>query len=163
MNNRRANEVRGFLFERIWGDASETDNSVYHPATGEKGPKGLSVYFHQHIDRVTNELVSILAQCSANQLDPLAPGDIRKLVRDIGFLALEMATQRAHVTLEFCVHGDIIQQGKHFKDETAGDGAIGPARVDLMTEPALTRLGNGRDELTEYKVLRKGTFVAGRT
>ncbi|KAM7182875.1 hypothetical protein V8F20_012816 [Naviculisporaceae sp. PSN 640] len=162
-NNKETNEVRAFLFERLRADvvASATTQPA-DSANGEKGAKGLPAYFYKHVETVMNELLSVLSRCSAGNLNPLAPSLIQDLVRDVGLLALEMATQRAHVTLEFCIHGDVIQHGKYFTDEASGEGAAGPARVDLMIEPALTRMGNGRDKLTELDVVRKGSFVALR-
>ncbi|KAK4207464.1 hypothetical protein QBC37DRAFT_433406 [Rhypophila decipiens] len=164
LNDKQTNEVRGFLFEQIWGDvisASTAMSPEYQ--SNASGNKGLSIYLDRRIDVVADELVSVLSRCSGNNLDSRAPAQVRELVRHIGLLGLEMATQRAHLTLEFRAHGEDIQQGTVFMDETVGEGASGAACVDLLTEPAVTRLGNGRNDFTEYKVLRPGTFVAMRS
>ena len=79
----------------------------------------------------------------------------------MALLALEMATQRSHVTLQFCGYGEMIQAGDLFRDENDSDSnGEGMVRVDLMTEPGLLRLGNGREDLTSRRVLGKGGFIA---
>lgn len=113
---------------------------------------------------MTGELISDLTRCSGNALDSHAPAIIRGVVHDVAMLALEMATQCSHLTLQSCRYGDMIQSGEIFRDEDAdkGDGAA-MMRVDLMTSPGLLKLGNGREDLTSSVVLCTGGFVPLRS
>lgn len=150
------------MFERIWTDVtSPAGVSAADGKDAKARVTGFTTYFHRHVERVTAELVSKLTQCSADALDPRAPSAVRDVVHDTALLALEMATQRSHVTLQFCAYGETVRAGDLFRDEnaTGGDGT-GMVRVDLMTEPALLRLGNGREDLTSRKVLNKGGLIA---
>jgi hypothetical protein len=116
--------------------------------------------FHRNISYVTQQLTNTLHQISNGLLDPRAPSQVSTLVRDLGTLALEMGSQRAHVYLEVCHYGERIRPGDKFKDESDYDGL--DAQVDLMTKPCMVRVGDGREDLVSQKVIEKGDFVSTR-
>ena len=77
---------------------------------------------------------------------------------EFGVLALEMGSQRANILLERCSHGDVVKGGDFFKDDNA---SFGPSvQVDLMTQPCLRRIGDGREDIHIQRVIAKGDFVS---
>ncbi|KAJ4320324.1 hypothetical protein N0V84_005926 [Fusarium piperis] len=113
--------------------------------------------FQANVNTVANELVAALQRASGNQLDPQASGEIAEFVEGLGTLALEMASQRAQIYLDSCEHGESANADR-FKDE-AGMGS-GSSTVDLMIQPCIRRVGDGRNDLRAERVIVKGDFVS---
>ncbi|KAF4467743.1 hypothetical protein FALBO_5374 [Fusarium albosuccineum] len=113
--------------------------------------------FRANLQLVTDDLVASLHRVSGNQLSPQASGEITGFVQGLGTLALEMAAQRAHIFLEACEHGERVSAEK-FKDES--DMGSGSMLVDLMIQPCIRRVGDGRDDLKAERVIVRGDFVS---
>lgn len=107
---------------------------------------------------VEQELIDTLQHICHGRLDPRAPSLITSMVHDFGVLSLEMGSQRAQIMLESCRHGDVVNAGELFKDDNSSFGAS--VQVDLMTQPCLMRIGDGREDLNTHKVIVKGDIVS---
>ncbi|KAK3319152.1 hypothetical protein B0H66DRAFT_475876 [Apodospora peruviana] len=153
-NDKKNNEGRGFFFERMLG-------GILNPVDPNK-VEGFTSYFLANIDAVAEEMVQTLQKCSGYRLDERAPAQIASVARGLGILSLEMGSQPAHIILEGCSHGDWIRPGDMFKDEYETEGGS-PVQVDLMTEPCMVRIGNGREDLTTRKVVSKGNIITLKT
>ncbi|RSL96228.1 hypothetical protein CEP52_011593 [Fusarium oligoseptatum] len=114
-------------------------------------------FFQANVNIVTNDLVASLQRASGSRLDPQASGEIAEFVEGLGILALEMASQRAQIYLDSCEHGESANIDR-FKDE-AGMGG-GSSTVDLMIQPCIRRVGDGRNDLRAERVIVKGDFVS---
>ncbi|RSM16798.1 hypothetical protein CDV31_004407 [Fusarium ambrosium] len=114
-------------------------------------------FFQANVNMVTNDLVASLQRASGSRLDPQASGEIAEFVEGLGILALEMASQRAQIYLDSCEHGESANIDR-FKDE-AGMGG-GSSTVDLMIQPCIRRVGDGRNDLRAERVIVKGDFVS---
>ncbi|KAM0428568.1 hypothetical protein ACHAPT_006928 [Fusarium lateritium] len=113
--------------------------------------------FQANVNMVTNDLVASLQRASGSRLDPQASGEIAEFVEGLGTLALEMASQRAQIYLDSCEHGESANADR-FKDES-GMGS-GSSTVDLMIQPCIRRVGDGRNDLRAERVIVKGDFVS---
>jgi hypothetical protein len=114
-------------------------------------------FFQANVQLVTNDLLASLQRASGSRLDPQASGEIAEFVEGLGTLALEMASQRAQIYLDSCEHGESANVDR-FKDE-AGMGS-GSATVDLMIQPCIRRVGDGRNDFRAERVIVKGDFVS---
>ncbi|KAI8692573.1 hypothetical protein NCS56_00014300 [Fusarium sp. Ph1] len=114
-------------------------------------------FFQANVQLVTNNLLASLQRASGSRLDPQASGEIAEFVEGLGTLALEMASQRAQIYLDSCEHGESANVDR-FKDE-AGMGS-GSAMVDLMIQPCIRRVGDGRNDFRAERVIVKGDFVS---
>ncbi|KAK0726571.1 hypothetical protein B0T21DRAFT_315912 [Apiosordaria backusii] len=150
LNRRQVNEGRGFFFERILDDFQNNKSN---------SEKAFTSYFRDNIERVTQGLVRALQQCFGQTLDSQVNKRIWTVVRDAGVLALQMGSQRSHVLLQACVRGDIVQLKHMFEDETSPSSEEVKVIVDLMTQPCLMRIGNGKEDLTREQVIVKGTII----
>ncbi|KAH6970603.1 hypothetical protein BKA56DRAFT_596645 [Ilyonectria sp. MPI-CAGE-AT-0026] len=128
-----------------------------HGAIGQADNKYVRL-FRTNVEAVTEALVSSLQQVAQIRLDPGIWEEVAGFVEGLGTLALEMGSQRAHVYLETCEYGEDIVVGDRFRD----DAELGYERltVDLMTQPCLRRVGDGREDLTTQRTIVKGDFVA---
>lgn len=111
-------------------------------------------FFQANVQLVTNDLLASLQRASGSRLDPQASGEIAEFVEGLGTLALEMASQRAQIYLDSCEHGESANIDR-FKDE-AGMGTT----VDLMIQPCIRRVGDGRNDFRAERVIVKGDFVS---
>ncbi|KPM44201.1 hypothetical protein AK830_g2313 [Neonectria ditissima] len=114
--------------------------------------------FHANIQAVTQDIVSSLQQVANTHLDPRIWDEVASFVQGLGTLALEMGSQRAHVYMETCEHGESVAVGDRFRDDA--DLGYDTLQVDLMTQPCLTRVGDGREDLQTARTIVKGDFVA---
>ncbi|KAK3687823.1 hypothetical protein B0T22DRAFT_479106 [Podospora appendiculata] len=153
-NDKKTNEARGFHFEKILQE-------IKNPADASR-EKRSTIYFRANVDQVTQDLVHALQRCSNMQLDARGPAQIATVVHDVGILALEMGSQRAHVMMEACSYGARITPGDKFKDESESSGGS-DVQVDLMTQPCMVRMGDGREDLALFKVISKGNVIALKT
>ncbi len=153
-NNKATNTWRGELFEAILRDVRN----------GEAG-KAYASMFRANVDKVTKELINTLQRLCSGRLDLRAHSQIETISNGLGILGLEMASQRPHVLLERCRYGDRIPRGERgserFKDD--GDGSGSSLDVDLMIQPCLRRVGDGRGDLFSEKVIVKGEIVLLRS
>ncbi|KAK0662129.1 hypothetical protein QBC41DRAFT_31801 [Cercophora samala] len=149
----KMNEGRGFLFERILEDFRLNNSN---------DEKAFTSYFRQNINRVTEGLVRALQQGSGQKLDPQVNKRIWTVVRDAGVLALQMGTQRSRVMLVACARGDIVQLKHIFEDETGHSEEV-KVIVDMMTQPGLMRIGDGKEDLTREQVIQKGKIIPLKT
>lgn len=147
------NEGRGFLFERILEDFRRNNST---------DEKAFTTYFRQNIERVTEDLVRALQQWSGQALDSQVNKRIWTVVRDAGVLALQMGSQRSRVMLVACSRGDIVQLKHIFEDETGHSEEV-KVIVDMMTQPGLMRIGNGKEDLTREQVISKGKVIPLKT
>ena len=109
--------------------------------------------------RVTEaRLLATLQHISGSLLGKKTRSLITNLVGDFGILSLETASQRSHIMLEQCAHGDIAPSSK-FKDDD-GDAKAAKVVVELMTQPCMIRIGDGQRELHAEVVLVQGGVVA---
>ncbi|KAH8665637.1 hypothetical protein BGZ61DRAFT_559608 [Ilyonectria robusta] len=131
--------------------------ATQHGAIGQADNKYVRL-FRANVESVTEDLVSSLQQVAQIRLDPGIWEEVAGFVEGLGTLALEMGSQRAHVYLETCEYGEDIIVGDRFRD----DAELGYERltVDLMTQPCLRRVGDGREDLTTQRTIVKGDFVA---
>ncbi|KAH7012862.1 hypothetical protein EDB80DRAFT_834460 [Ilyonectria destructans] len=131
--------------------------ATQHGAIGQADNKYVRL-FRTNVEAVTGDLVSSLQQVAQIRLDPGIWEEVAGFVEGLGTLALEMGSQRAHVYLETCEYGEDIAVGDRFRD----DAELGfeRLRVDLMTQPCLRRVGDGREDLTTQRTIVKGDFVA---
>ncbi|KAK3324532.1 hypothetical protein B0T19DRAFT_232001 [Cercophora scortea] len=150
-NDKKTNEGRGFRFEKIL-------DKIKDPADSSRDKQSV-IYFRANVDQVTQDLVHALQRCSNMQLDARAPAQIATVVHDVGILALEMGSQRAHIMMESCSYGARITPGDKFKDESESSGGS-DVQVDLMTQPCMVRIGDGREDLTSFKVISMGNVIA---
>lgn len=118
-------------------------------------------FFNNNVIAVTNELVSILLLASQNHLSSQATTEVAGIVEGFGLLALDMGSQRAHVYVESCQYGEVIKAGDLFVDET--EHRSGGLTVDLMTQPSVRRVGDGREDLKLQRAIVKGDFIALKT
>ncbi|VBB84540.1 Putative protein of unknown function [Podospora comata] len=149
----KMNEGRGFLFERILEDFRRNNST---------DEKAFTAYFRQNIERVTEDLVRALQQWSGQALDSQVNKRIWTVVRDAGVLALQMGSQRSRVMLVACSRGDIVQLKHIFEDETGHSDEV-KVIVDMMTQPGLMRIGNGKEDLTREQVISKGKVIPLKT
>ncbi|KAH7158106.1 hypothetical protein B0J13DRAFT_603758 [Dactylonectria estremocensis] len=114
--------------------------------------------FYTNVDVVTDHLVSALEQVVNTSLDSTIREQVIGFVEGLGILALEMGSQRAHICLETCEYGEKIVAGDRFRN----DAELGYEQlaVDLMTQPCLRRIGDGRENLTTERTIAHGDFVA---
>ncbi|KAK3379021.1 hypothetical protein B0T24DRAFT_589628 [Lasiosphaeria ovina] len=150
-NDKKSNIRRSFFFEGILSD-------VKNPAQPGR-ETGFAADFRANVDRVAQDLVRTLQQCSNGKLDARGPPKIEGVVHDLGLLALEMGSQRAHVFIEGCAHGERITAGDRFKIEEGSADGLDMWRVDLMTQPCMVRVGDGTEDPTTTKVISKGKIV----
>ncbi|KAF6812366.1 hypothetical protein CPLU01_14914 [Colletotrichum plurivorum] len=113
--------------------------------------------FNANVSHVAEELTNALQHLGNGRLDSRAPAKVQDLTRQVGELALQMGAQRAQVFLEGCQHGDMIQPGERFCEEVESRGQV---QVDLMMQPALVRVGDGREDLSSETVVAKGSMVS---
>ncbi|KAF6797595.1 hypothetical protein CSOJ01_12913 [Colletotrichum sojae] len=113
--------------------------------------------FNANVSHVAEELNNALQHLGNGKLDSRAPAKVQDLTRQAGELALQMGAQRAQVFLEGCQHGDVIQPGERFCEEVESRGQV---QVDLMMQPALVRVGDGREDLSSETVVAKGSMVS---
>ena len=155
--NAKTNSGRAWFFDGVLHFVKSSSATDSHET--EKYRR----FFWANVNRVGDELVQTLRYICNDQMDSRALGQIASLVHDVGILALEMASQRAHVYLEQCGHGDPVTAGAHFKDDRGSAGSEGAmVKVDLMTQPCMMRVGDGSADLASEKVLVKGEVVALR-
>ncbi|CAM1505508.1 Fc.00g111450.m01.CDS01 [Cosmosporella sp. VM-42] len=152
-NTKPTNTWRAAFFEALLkgirqGTAGQLDNRYIR-------------LFHANVEDVTDDIVSSLQRVSENRLDPRARSEIAAFVEGLGTLALEMGSQRAHLYLETCDYGENLLSGERFKDD--GEARAGNLTVDLMTQPCIRRVGDGREDLTVQRVIVKGDFVCLKT
>ncbi|KAH7176555.1 hypothetical protein EDB81DRAFT_772978 [Dactylonectria macrodidyma] len=114
--------------------------------------------FYTNVDIVTDHLVSALQQVVNADLDSTIREQVTSFVEGLGMLALEMGSQRAHICLETCEYGENIVVGDRFRDDA--EQGYDQLTVDLMTQPCLRRIGDGRDNLTTERTISHGDFVA---
>lgn len=147
-NDKETNSWRALLFDAILKD-------VMNPSSAGKEGRYSSL-FKSNIQAVAAELVDTLQGVCSHSLDPYIY-QVDVITRDLGVLALQMGSQRAHILLETCTHGQRLRGNDKFTDET--HSLDSDASVDLMTQPCLIRLGDGCEDLTSMKVLVKGNFM----
>ncbi|KAK0721829.1 hypothetical protein B0T26DRAFT_749306 [Lasiosphaeria miniovina] len=150
-NDKKSNIRRSFFFEGILSD-------VKNPAQPGR-ETGFAADFRANVDRVAQDLVRTLQQCSNGKLDARGPPKIEGVVHGLGLLALEMGSQRAHVFIEGCAHGERITAGNRFKIEEGSADELDMWRVDLMTQPCMVRVDDGTEDPTTTKVISKGKIV----
>jgi hypothetical protein len=114
--------------------------------------------FHENVRYVANHLTHTLHDICQGRLKIEAPAQISNIVHGLGILALEMGSQRAHVYLEICSYQDRIKSGEHFKDSNGLEGSN--VQVDLMLQPCMIRVGDGREDLDTQKVVALGDVVS---
>jgi hypothetical protein len=139
---------RAALFDAILRDVKATFDMHQQ--------KKYSGLFRRNVESVSRRLSETLNYLSGGRLDSRAPTQIATIVHDLGILALEMGSQRAHVYMETCKHGDRVRPGDLFRDES---DSMESDKVDLMTQPCVIRVGDGREDLNTMKVIVKGDFV----
>ena len=130
-------------------------------AQQHEGPHTYPGMFRANVDRVERALTDKLLQLSNRQLDSRVPAQIFKLVYDVGILSLQMGSQRAHVMLEPCESGEVIQAGDRFADE--GGLTDVDTTVRLMTQPCMVRIGDGNTYTTSEHVIVIGRFISSRS
>jgi len=130
-------------------------------AQQHEGPHTYPGMFRANVDRVERALTDKLLQLSNRQLDSRVPAQIFKLVYDVGILSLQMGSQRAHVMLEPCESGEVIQAGDRFADE--GGLTDVDTTVGLMTQPCMVRIGDGNIDTTSEHVIVIGRFISSRS
>lgn len=115
--------------------------------------------FKANLERVETNLVQKLQGCKGQALSDGDSALVSSIVRDSGRLALRIGAQRASVLLQRPSHRDVVILGEYFTHDagTVVDGTI--AQVDLVLEPCMVRIGDGRDDLTSIKVISKGSVT----
>ncbi|KAI0125389.1 hypothetical protein BJ170DRAFT_696879 [Xylariales sp. AK1849] len=151
-NEKDVNVWRATLFQAILRESADPSVSAGRGRYGE--------LFLENIERVSRDWVETLQHISSGGLDTRAPQQIRTIAQELGILALQMGSQRAHVFLESCHHGDRVKPNEMFMDEGGSEGP--PIQVDIMTHPCIRRVGDGRDDVAIQKVVAKGGFVSLR-
>jgi hypothetical protein len=132
---------------------------IKNPATEDVEDKRLSARFQENLDFVVADMHNMLQHCCNGSLPVEALAQqISSVVRGFGILALEMGSQRAHIQLETCSYGDRITPGELFKDESESTGGS-DVQVDLVTQPCMVRIGDGREDLMSQVVISKGNVI----
>jgi hypothetical protein len=121
------------------------------------GEMAYAVVFQKNVDVVARRLYDTLHHIVNGQINPACFQQALAVVHKLGILALEMGTQRARVWLETCRCGEHSTPDEWKTEETASIGA--GVMVDLMVHPCLSRVGDGREDLSKKKVMAKGEFV----
>lgn len=114
--------------------------------------------FRSNVESVSHEMIDALEQIGNCRLDQQANQQISAIIHALGVLALQMGSQRAHIMLETCSHGAQVRPGEKFQNE--GDSSVPEAKVDLMTQPCMIRVGDNREDLKVQKVVAQGAIVA---
>ena len=113
--------------------------------------------FRANVNGVARELYNTLHHIIDGQLDPSCFQLATAIAQNLGVLALEMGTQQARVVMESCQYGDSASPDE-WKTEALGMSGAN-AQVDFMVHPCLSRVGDGRQDLSRKKVIVKGQFV----
>jgi hypothetical protein len=124
-------------------------------ATG--GEMAYAVVFQKNVDAVARRLYDTLHHIVDGQVGRANFQQAFAVAHKLGILVLEMGTQRARVWLQTCHYGEHSTPDGWKTEETASIGS--GVMVDLMVHPCLSRLGDGRGDLTKKKVMAKGEFV----
>jgi hypothetical protein len=148
-NNRRA-----WFFHTVLQEV-KASNFKAKPPTGDPWLKYPEL-FRMNVDRVSHELKQTLERAAGTVFGDDAARDIFNLTYDVGMLSLMMASQRAHVFLEFCRPNQQIRTGTWFRDENLSLDTA--AKVRAMTKPCLVRVADGEPE--RKQVLRQGEIMA---
>ncbi|KAK4225638.1 hypothetical protein QBC38DRAFT_482388 [Podospora fimiseda] len=146
-NDKETNLYRALHFKRILS-AIRADQGT--------GEVMLATMFETNVNHVTQRLLDILGHIVNAQLDRSCSEQAKSISRKMGILALEIGTQRAQVILEVCHYSDQVPAAGWKTEDATGAGT---QTVDLMIHPCLSRIGDGRGELSNKKVLAKGEFV----
>ncbi|KAK7424029.1 hypothetical protein QQX98_000639 [Neonectria punicea] len=149
-NTKELNTWRASFFDAL-------AKTIAHGTTGQTTNKYTRL-FRANMEAVTQDTVSSLQRVANARLDPRIWDEVAGFVEGLGTLALEMGSQRAHVYLETCSHGESVTVGDRFRDDA--DLGYEVLQVDLMTQPCLTRVGDGREDLQTARTIVKGDFVA---
>jgi len=118
----------------------------------------LSEDFGQNVRLVTKRLVDILQRLSGEPLSLVVQDTLPDLAKRAGLLALDIGSQRTCLRVETCHHRERPSSSDMFKDDSDGV-PWSQSQVDLMTKPCLMRIGDGRDNFTEERVLVPGTYT----
>jgi hypothetical protein len=123
--------------------------------------------FYRNVDAVSKELVALLKDLSGSYLvdkngRPIGEGEIAGIAGDVGMLALMAGSQRAHILVDTCAHGD-GSRALSDRFECEGSVEVGfPVVVDLMLQPCLRRVGDGHEDTATQNVVVKGSFLPQR-
>ncbi|KAH8879090.1 hypothetical protein GQ53DRAFT_856468 [Thozetella sp. PMI_491] len=147
-NDMKTNVIRASVFEMILAavKAKNVPRSQF------------ANLFYENIAQVTKGLVETLTRVSRKKLDESCMDQCKRICDKLAIFTLEMASQRAHVTLDMCGYESCVSP-QRYKVE----GTLLPADVvvvDLMIEPCLVRAGNGIIDLKSENVIVKGDVVA---
>lgn len=116
--------------------------------------------FKVNSDMIEQLLVRKLQQSNGRSLSASLMASVSTIVQDASRLALRMGAQRAHVMLQKPAHGDLITLDDYYRHNS---GTLGPGtrvQVELVLEPCMVRIGDGRDDLTSIKIIHKGSVFA---
>lgn len=153
-NDKDANTWRASFFADILKSVTRS-----HPAD----PHGLfASLFHANVRRVSEELAGALRRVSGGSLDAGAQAHIQDTSWELGILALQMGSQKAHLTLGLATQGQRLrgggQHGSKFKDETGSGGGSG--LVEATTQPCFVKLGDGTSDTSTENVIVIGQVVS---
>jgi hypothetical protein len=118
--------------------------------------------FIDNVDAVTQELLETLEKISqtGHRVSDQNARDIFDVTYNLGILSLKMASQRAHLFLEFAGHGERIKIGARFKDTGSKDRVHGEVVVaDIMTQPCLVKIGDGAGDFEKEVPLSQGEII----
>ena len=101
--------------------------------------------FNRNVTYLAQHITLTLQHLAAGRLKFGADDRVFNLVRGLGILALEMGSQRALVFIKSRQHGE--QAGKAFKDKSVFDRPSSDMKVDLVTQPCIMRIGDGREDM----------------
>jgi hypothetical protein len=152
--NEEANIWRASLFAGIL-------RVVIGSQTGAEGT-AYATMFHDNVKQVSQDLVDNLRYISSGPLNPRIFDSVQGIMRSVGILALQMGSQRAHITLVTCgpPYEDRFPNPGQFNDENGS--ATSGMEADLMIQPCLKRDGD-RDSSTSSKVIVHGEYVSLRS
>ncbi|KAK4169555.1 hypothetical protein QBC43DRAFT_307973 [Cladorrhinum sp. PSN259] len=121
------------------------------------GDVTLARMLEDNIQHVGRQLYDTLGHIVNAQFDQGCATKAMEIARLVAELALDMGTQRSQVVLQMCRHEE-----KPNPTEWATEQASGASRqqaVDLMVHPCLARIGDGREDSHNKKVIVKGGYV----
>ncbi|KAI3339485.1 hypothetical protein F4824DRAFT_455508 [Ustulina deusta] len=149
-NDKITNGWRASLFEAILRKVTST--------VKDRTVTGFSAFFRENVKIVMDDLEETLQKVCQGALDSRVSEIILRLCNEAGILSLQMGAQQRVIVLETCYHQDWVQSGAVFQDDNRYNED--ELQVDIMVQPSLKRIGDGRQDLATEKVLVIGHIVS---
>ncbi|KAK4169550.1 hypothetical protein QBC43DRAFT_307964 [Cladorrhinum sp. PSN259] len=156
-NDKETNVYRALHFRRILA-AIKSDNKP--GGTLSSSESTLAIMFEKNVKQVSRVIYYTLGVNATEPLHPDLEKHAFKLSHRLGLLALEMGSQRSQILMQRCQFKDRVSSVEWSAEEASATAPTSSSQtVDFMVHPCLSRIGDGREELTKKTVLVKGEYV----